>query len=226
MANNSPREALPKNPEAASNKRLSRHGLSLPKAMLRALDNNGIYCFPGISVEHQHLAQRFVLKGTESGGAVENMGRYCGFLNKGGQPIPWLQPLDSFGGNGRHAIVIATELVRIEMLRIERTYELLISHHALQQHDGTPGPQLHSTILFRGRAGTLPAETLAGNSPQSGNKHAPIFHTSAGEIHAIPQKYSTAVDTVTAAVSCLRCKHTHIAVRPKPESAGSQEQQA
>lgn len=212
--------------EATANEKLARHGLSLPKTLLRALEKNGIYCFPGVSVEHQSLAKRFVLKGTESGGAVENMGRYCGYLNKDGRPLPWLQPLDSFGGCGRHAIVIGAELVRIEMLRIGRTYDLLISHHALQQHDGAPEPQLHSTILFQGRAGTLAAEILADHSPQPGNKVAPIFHTSAGEIHAIPSKYGAAVDTVTAAVSCLRCKHTHIAVRPRPESAGLQEQNA
>lgn len=213
-----------KNVQAANNERLARHGLSLPRAILRALEKSGIYCFPGVSAEHQHLAHRFVLKGTESGGAVESMGRYCGYINKNGQPIPWLQPLDSFGGSGRHAIVIAAELVRIEMLRVGRTYELLISHHALDEPDGATRPRLRSTVVFRGKAGTLPVEIVSGNSAQSGHKAVPVFYTGAGEVHTIPSEFHEAICAVTLGVSCIRCKHTHIAVRPKAQTSGPDEQ--
>lgn len=194
--------------------RLARHGLSLPKTLLQALEKNGIYCFPGISVKHQHLSHRFVLRGTESGGSVEHIGRYCGYLNQDGQPLPWLQPLDSFGGNGRHAIVIAADLVRIEMLRIERTYELVISRHTLS--DAEPGvrPELTSTVLYRGRAGALSAEVASGNGENSAQVISPIFHTSAGEMHTFPPKFAKAIQSITSAVGCFRCKHTHIAVRP------------
>lgn len=209
------RNARPKNAEANARERMARHGLSLPRAMLRALEEHGIYCFPGISVEHQHLAKRFVLKGTESGGAVESMGRYCGYLDSDGQPISWLQPLDSFGGNGRHAIVIAKELVRIEMLRFERTYELLISRHVLREKDGGARPELQSGVLFRGRGGTLPTELQPGDARKSGRGVPPIFHTGSGEIHRSPPKFDEAIQTISQAVACIRCKHTHIAVRPR-----------
>jgi hypothetical protein len=53
------------------------------------------------------------------------------FVDLDGKPLPWLQPLDSLSGNGRHAVVISPELVRIELLHIGRTYELAISKHAL-----------------------------------------------------------------------------------------------
>lgn len=221
MVSNRSHKNASTNPDVATNERLARHGLSLPRAILRALEKNGIYCFPGVSVEHQHSAQRFVLKGTESGGAVEGMGRYCGYLNKDGQPIPWLQPLDSFGGSGRHAIVIAAELVRIEMLRVERTYELLISRHTLDQLNGSTRPQLRSTVLFRGKAGTLSPDLLAGGTGQSGRNAAPIFYTGAGELYRAPSEFHEAICAVTAAVSCIRCKHTHIAVRPKAEAISS-----
>ncbi len=221
MASNHSYKSPSANPDVAINDRLARHGLSLPRAILRALEKNGIYCFPGVSVEHQHLAQRFVLKGTESGGAVEGLGRYCGYLNKDGQAIPWLQPLDSFGGSGRHAIVIAAELVRIEMLRVERTYELLISRHTLDQSNDGTRPQLRSTVLFRGKAGTLSPDLLAGGTGQSGRKAAPIFYTGAGELHAVPSEFHEAICAAAAAVSCIRCKHTHIAVRPKAEAISS-----
>jgi hypothetical protein len=42
-----------------------------------------------------------------------------------GNALPSLQRVDSVGVNGVHAIVITPFLVRVEMIRIERTYDLL-----------------------------------------------------------------------------------------------------
>ena len=103
-------------PESAS-LRHALHGLALPASVLRALQKRGIYCTPGISLEHQHLAKRYVLRGVESGGAVSDMGRACAFVSPEGDPLPWLQSLDSIAVNGRHAIFLAESLVRVEMLR-------------------------------------------------------------------------------------------------------------
>jgi hypothetical protein len=63
------------------------HGLALPGSALKALQKRGIYCTPGISVEHQHLARRYVLRGVESGGAVSDMGRACAFVALDGSPL-------------------------------------------------------------------------------------------------------------------------------------------
>ena len=93
--------------------RFARYGLAIPRQILKALENRGIYCQSSVSIEHQHLAKRYVLRATESGGAVADMGRYCAYLDADGVPLPWLQPIDSLSGNGRHAIVIAPELVKI-----------------------------------------------------------------------------------------------------------------
>ena len=71
--------------------RYSRYGLSLPRQTLRALEKRGIYCLPSVSIEHQHLARRYVLRGVESGGAVADMGRYCAYLDADRNPVPWLQ---------------------------------------------------------------------------------------------------------------------------------------
>ena len=81
--------------------RYARYGLSLPMQTLRALEKRGIYCQPSVSIEHQHLARRYVLRGIESGGAVADMGRYCAYLDADGSPAPWLQQIDSISGNGR-----------------------------------------------------------------------------------------------------------------------------
>jgi len=93
-------------PESASSRR-ALHGLALPASVLRALQKRGIYCIPGISLEHQHLAKRYVLRGVESGGAVSDMGRACAFVSPNGDPLPWLQLIDSIAVNGRHAIFLA-----------------------------------------------------------------------------------------------------------------------
>src|SRR5579863_5035799 len=102
-------------PESAA-LRYVLHGLALPASVLRALQKRGIYCTPGLSLEHQHLAKRYVLRGVESGGAVSDMGRACAFVSPDGGPLLWLQSLDSMAVNGRHAIFIAESLVRVEML--------------------------------------------------------------------------------------------------------------
>jgi len=64
-------------PEAT---RFARYGLAIPRQILKALENRGIYCQSSVSIEHQHLAKRYVLRATESGGAVADMGRYCAYL--------------------------------------------------------------------------------------------------------------------------------------------------
>ena len=78
----------PAKPDANNANRHARYGLSLPQQTLRALEKRGIYCQPSVSIEHQHLARRDVLRGIESGGAVADMGRYCAYLDADGSPAP------------------------------------------------------------------------------------------------------------------------------------------
>src|SRR5579859_7093364 len=96
---------------------LARQGLRFPAATLKHLRGAGIYCQPSISIEHQHLAKQYVLRGVESGGAVAEMGAYSSFVDGQGWPLAWLQRVDSIGVNGVHAVVVAPVLVRLEMLR-------------------------------------------------------------------------------------------------------------
>jgi hypothetical protein len=70
---------------------LALRGLRLPAMTLKSLKAAGIYCQPSVSIEHQHLAGRYVLRGVESGGAVADLGAYCSFVEETGQPISWLQ---------------------------------------------------------------------------------------------------------------------------------------
>ncbi len=52
----------------------ARRGMTLPGPALRRLAEVGIFAPPAVSLEHQHLAHRYVVRGVESGGAVAKMG--------------------------------------------------------------------------------------------------------------------------------------------------------
>ena len=52
---------------------LGQHGLALARRVLRRLDEVGIFVQPQVSLEHQHLARRYVVRGIESGGAVKEL---------------------------------------------------------------------------------------------------------------------------------------------------------
>ena len=49
---------------------LAHRGLTLPRSVLRRLDKVGIFAQSHVSLEHQHLARRYVVRGIESFGAV------------------------------------------------------------------------------------------------------------------------------------------------------------
>jgi len=200
--------------------RYARFGLPLPQQTLRALEKRGIFCQPSVSIEHQHLARRYVLRGVESGGAVADMGRYCAFLDADGNPATWLQQIDSISCNGRHAIIIAPELDRIEMLRIGYTYELAITRLWLKSEEGHTRPAIATALLFRGHQGTLAVELWNAENKALRGTAAPVFYTAAGEVLDLPERFNEAIRKITSAVACLGCKHTHIAVAPASNKGG------
>jgi len=194
--------------------RHTHHGLVLPHSTLKAIQKRGIYCAPGVSLEHQHLARRYVLRGVESGGAVSDMGRACAFVAENGSPLPWLQSIHSIAVNGRHAILLAERMVRIEMLRSERTWELAITLHTLSRVPEQVRPQIVSKPLFRGRDGVLSADLWKEEHRALRGKLAPIFYSRAGEALPFPPPFEEAIRKITAAVCCVGCKHTHVGVPP------------
>jgi hypothetical protein len=192
---------------------LARQGLRLPPVTLKQLHNAGIYCQPSISIEHQHLAKRYVLRGVESGGAVADLGAYSSFVDEHGNPLPWLQRVDSIGVNGVHAIVIAPVLVRLEMLRIGRTYDLLITRHCLRVSDNAQRPKLESSILFYGRRGSLEMDLWGTDAAFRGTVH-PVFYTRSGEAITVPREFHSGAVRITTAASCIGCRHCHL-LEPK-----------
>src|SRR5260370_4123249 len=184
---------------------LARQGLRLPQIVLKRLRDAGIYCQPTVSVEHQNLAKKYVLRGVESGGAVADYGTCSSVMCEHSEPLPWPQRVDSIGVNGVHSIVVSPVLVRVQMLRIERTYDLLITRHSLASSAGNPRPRLESSILFYGRRGSLEME-LWGNDVAFSGTVCPVFYTRAGERIVLPNDFQDAATRITSALCCLGCR--------------------
>jgi len=145
----------------------ARQGLRLPRITLKCLRTAGIYCQPSVSIEHQHLAKKYVLRGVESGGAIAEVGAYASFVDEQGNVLPWLQRVDSIGVNGVHAGVVAPVLIRLEMLRIERTYDLLITRHQLATSGDKQRPRLESSILCLLYTSPSPRDLSTARMPSS-----------------------------------------------------------
>jgi hypothetical protein len=103
----------------------------LAQARTERLLEVGISARPEVSLEHQQLAHRYVIRGVESGGAIQEIGHYVTFAGDNGEPLAYLYPTDAIGVNGPHAVVVAPALIRVEMLRTGRTYELLVTRYQI-----------------------------------------------------------------------------------------------
>ena len=188
---------------------LALRGLRLPALALKTLRETGIYCDPSVSIQYQSHAQKYVIRGVESGGAVQEMGAYCSFVGVTGTPLPWLQKVESVGRNGLHAVVIAPEFIRVQLLRNDQTYQLLITRHGLETVQESSRPVLVNTILFHGINGSLEPH-LGPMNPPGDSKQIPIFRRRSGEVFAFPKQFECALRKLSAAVCCLGCKHSHL----------------
>ncbi len=191
----------------------ARAGLRLSADILRALGETRIHCNPDLSIVHQHLARRYVLRGEECGGAVPALGAYCSFVDETGGPLSWLQPVDTVGVNGRHAVVIAPSLVRLHMVRVQHTYDLLITRHWLPLAPNRTRPTLESATLFRGKQGTLALDLWDKDSASRGRVR-PLFYSFAGEPLHPPAAFEQAILDITVSVCCIGCKHSHLLQPP------------
>ena len=191
-------------------------GLRLSRQELRVLKERGIFAHSPVSLEHQHLAKRYVVRGLESGGAVRDLGRYVTFTQGDGEPIEWLHPVEAIGVNGLHAVVVAPILVRVEMLRTGRTYELLITQHSPGATSDGKRPPLETRVLFRGIHGRLDLD-LSGKDKDKAGTVLPTFYSRAGEEVRIPKRFRQSVRAIIAALHCDGCFHCHYVSPPQRE---------
>lgn len=193
-------------------------GLRLSRQAVRVLKDRGIFVHSPVSLEHQHLANRYVVRGLESGGAVGGVGRYVTFAGEKGQPVEYLHPVEAIGVNGVHAVVIAATLIRVDMLRKGRTYELLITQHGPSQANIGERPQLETRILFRGIHGRLEFDLSAKDKAQAGSA-MPTFYSRAGEEITVPKRFSQVIRAATKAVNCIGCSHCHYVRAPRKDES-------
>lgn len=114
------------------NQQINALGLRLPRHALSVLRERGIFAQASVGLHYQNLGKRYVVRGVESGGGAGDVGRYVTFAQENGDRIECLHRVESIGVNGPHAVAVAPVLVRLDMLRKGRTYELLITRHALR----------------------------------------------------------------------------------------------
>jgi len=189
-------------------------GLALARRAVRTLRDRGIYAHSLLSVEHQQLARRYVIRGLESGGSAGDVGRYVTFADEDGQPLEYLHPVEAIGVNGLHAVVISTAMQRADMLRKGSTYELLITRHSLSPATDGQRPQLGTEILFRGVHGRLELDLRGKDKARAGNV-VPTFYSLAGEPIAIPENSLALVRATTKGVNCIGCTHGHYLRKPR-----------
>lgn len=193
---------------------LARRGLTLSRRVLRRLIEVGIFAQSQVSLEHQHLAKRYVVRGIESGGAVRDFGRYVTFCGPDGEPLPYLHPIDAIGVNGVHAVVVAPVLVRCELFRAGRTCQLLITKHEPGKVENGRRPPLENRVVFRGVNGLVDSDPLRTGSDLAGRSVMPEFWSRAGEMLGIPVVFAAAVAAATKGASCVGCSHSHYLVTP------------
>ena len=187
---------------------IARRGLALPAETLEQIRKTGIRCRPQLDVVFQQQAKAWKIRGEESGGAVELLGHYVGFVGVDGCAVPWLQRVQNFLPNGMHALIVGDEFVRVEMFRFENTYDLLITTHWLEQKDGRRA-ELRSAILFLGRNGFLETELWGKDAAFRGGA-IPDFLTRSGEPGPPGPLWTDATLKATEAVCCCGCRHSHL----------------
>jgi len=189
-------------------------GLALPRRAVRVLREHGIFAHPLLSVEKQQATGRYVIRGLESGGSSADVGRYVTFGGNEGQPLEWLYPVETIAVNGLHAVVISPDLIRIDVLRKGRTYELLITQHSLEFAANDGRPDLGTKILFRGIHGRLELDLGGRDKAQIGTV-VPSFFSLSGERVDIPKQFMNSVRAATKGANCRGCSHSHYLRQPK-----------
>ena len=145
----------------------------------------------------------------ESGGAAADLGAYSGFVSANGSPLPGLQKVDSVGVNGVHAVTVAQSMLRLEMIRIGKTYDLFITRHSLANSDANRRPKLESSIVFYGRRGTLEMELWGKDSAFRGSV-CPVFYSRGGEVLTVRAEFGWAAANLMTAVCCVGSRLCHL----------------
>lgn len=196
---------------------LALRGLRLPRLFLKDLERAGIRSDPAVSLQYQKPGKEYVIRGSESGGAIEKLGAYCGYTGANGQRLSWAHRQEDFRPNRVHGSVTQKALVRIQMVRNAQHYILLITRHDLVTPIGRKTrPGLQNRVLFHSSAGLLEMD-LWGSDRTFAGQVAPAFTADDGQAVLIPEAFLESVKQVTIAVNCIQCTHCHLLSSPGSE---------
>ncbi|MBV9081796.1 MAG: hypothetical protein JOZ62_03910 [Acidobacteriaceae bacterium] len=182
---------------------LDDRGVSLPEEYRQELQRLRITAWRAMSIAPSSHGP--VVRGTESGGAVEHIGHYVTFAAEDGHSLEWLHPQDAIAPNQTHAVVVAPALLRIEVFRLQRNYQVAITKHTTQIVDGKP--KLVSSMAFRGR-GFLGLE-LWNREKAFRGAVLPSFTTRGGDEVPVPEAYQAALKAAVEGAACVGCRHSH-----------------
>ena len=91
-----------------------------------------------------------MLRGVESGGSNRDIGRYVMFCDWHGEPVPWLQPIDTVANKRPPLGCDIDGLYQRDAFRMRNTYDLRIPQHRVAEAGGTRG-RIESKVIYRGR---------------------------------------------------------------------------
>ena len=123
----------------------------------------------------------------------------------------------SLAVNGVHALIVAPVVIRIEMFRTGRTYELSVTRHGPSRTENGNWPKLIAEEVFRGTSGYLGLELWGKDKALSGSV-LPQFFTRAGEEIEVPAAFAPATKALAAAVNCVGCTSSHYLSPAVPEA--------
>ncbi|MDQ2950369.1 MAG: hypothetical protein M3Y27_31260 [Acidobacteriota bacterium] len=184
---------------------LDDRGVSIPEELRLALRNARITTFRTVNIVRQTQAAGSVVRGTESGGAVADLGHYVTFAAEDGSALEWLHPQDAIAPNQTHAVVIAASFVRVEAVRLQRNYNVAITRHSIKVTDGKAA--LVSTMLFRGH-GFLGLELWDRDKAFRGAV-LPAFYTRGGEPIPVRAIWEPALKAAIEGACCIGCRDSH-----------------
>jgi hypothetical protein len=186
--------------------------IRMNEAVKSRLKSAGIYADWRITIEFQSRAKEWVLRGVESGGAVEDIGYYVTYSDLEGQPLLMSYLVSTLAVNGLHGVVVAPALVKVEMLRIQHSYILLISRHVRTNRTRNGKRWILNYPIFLGARGYLDLE-LWGKDRQMAGVVFPCFKTLSGEFTEVPRRFQPAVLAATAGANCIGCSKSYF-LRP------------
>lgn len=193
---------------------LDDRGVSLPEEYRQELKLARISAWRALSVAPSNKGP--MVRGTESGGAVEHIGHYVTFAAEDGHPLEWLHPQDAIAPNQTHAVVVAPALARVEVFRLHRNYEIAVTKHTTKAVNGKP--KLVSSMVFRGH-GFLGLE-LWNKEKAFRGAVLPTFTTRGGDEVSVPESFQAVVKAAVEGACCVGCRHPHY-LQARMKAAGS-----